>query len=75
MKFFRAVTLIVVCMGLALPSAHALALCIDSDGSFALDVAVNGACSGSRARGDDAWQTRSIAAAAAPTSFSAAAAA
>jgi len=57
MKFFRAVTLIVVCLGLALPSAHALALCIDSDGSFALDVAVNGACSGSRARGDDRERT------------------
>jgi hypothetical protein len=57
MKFFRTATLIVVCLGLALPSAHALALCIDSDGSFALDVAVNGACSGSRARGDDRERT------------------
>jgi hypothetical protein len=57
MKFFRTATLIVVCLGLALPSAHALALCIDSDGSFALDVAVNGACSGSRARGDDREKT------------------
>lgn len=57
MKFFRTATLIVVCLGLALPSAHALALCIDSDGSFALDVAVDGACSGSRARGGDRERT------------------
>ena len=57
MKFLRTATLIVLCLGLALPSAHALALCIDSDGSFALDVAVNGACSGSRARGDDRERT------------------
>jgi hypothetical protein len=53
MKLFRTATLIMLCLALALPSAHALALCIDSDGSFALDVAVNGACSGSRARGAD----------------------
>ncbi len=57
MRFFRTATLIMLCVGLALPSAHALALCIDSDGSFALDVAVNGACSGSRARGDDRERT------------------
>lgn len=57
MKFFRTVILIVLCLGLALPSAHALALCMDSDGSFALDVAVDGACGGSRARGDDRERT------------------
>lgn len=53
MKVLRTATLIMLCLGLALPSAHALALCMDSDGSFALDAAVGGACSGSRARGDD----------------------
>ncbi len=57
MKIFRTATLIMLCLGLALPSGHALALCIDSDGSFALDVAVNGACSGSRARDDDREKT------------------
>ncbi len=57
MKIFRTATLIMLCLGLALPSGHALALCIDSDGSFALDVAVDGACSGSRARGDDRERT------------------
>jgi len=57
MKFFRTVILIMLCLGLALPSAHALALCMDSDGSFALDAAVGGACSGSRARGDDRERT------------------
>jgi len=57
MKFFRTAILIVVCLGLALPSAHTLALCIGSDGSFALDAAVGGACSGSRARGDDRERT------------------
>ena len=57
MKIFRTATLIMLCLGLALPSAHALALCIDSDGSFALDVAVGGACSGSRERSDDGERT------------------
>ena len=57
MKIFRTATLILVCLGLALPSAHVLALCIDSDGSFALDVAVGGACSGSRARDNDRERT------------------
>lgn len=57
MKVLRTATLIVLCLGLALPSTHALALCIDSDGSFALDVAVDGACSGSRARGVDRERT------------------
>ena len=53
MKFFRVVTLIVACLGLALPSAHALALCIDSEGNLALEVAVGGACTGSRTRSTD----------------------
>ncbi len=57
MRFFRAATLIVVCLGLALPSAHALALCIDSEGNLALEVAVGGVCTGSRARGDDRERT------------------
>lgn len=53
MKILRTATLIMVCLGLALPSAHALALCIDSEGNLALEVAVNGACTGSKARGND----------------------
>ena len=57
MKIFRATTLIMLCLGLALPSAHALALCIDSEGNLALEIAVGGACSGSRARGDDRERT------------------
>ncbi len=57
MKIFRTATLIMLCLGLALPSAHALALCIDSEGNLALEVAVGGACAGSRARGDDRERT------------------
>ncbi len=53
MKIFRKAMLLMICLGLALPSAHALALCKDSDGSFALTVAVDGACTGPRAGGDD----------------------
>ncbi len=53
MRFFRTATLITLCLGLALPSTHALALCIDSDGNLALEVAVGGACAGSRTRGTD----------------------
>ena len=57
MKFFRTATLIMLCLGLALPSAHALALCIDSEGNLALEVAVGGACTGSRTRGDGRERT------------------
>jgi len=57
MKVFRTATLIMLCLGLALPSAHALALCIDSEGNLALEVAVGGVCTGSRARGDDRGRT------------------
>jgi len=57
MKIFRTTTLIMLCLGLALPSAHALALCIDSEGNLALEVAVGGACTGSRARSDSRERT------------------
>ncbi len=50
MKVLRTAALIAVCLGLMLPSAHALALCIDSDGSLALEVAVDGACGGAKTR-------------------------
>ena len=53
MKILRTATLIMVCLGLALPSSHVLALCMDSDGSLALVVAVAGACTGSKERGSD----------------------
>ncbi|MEA3409554.1 MAG: hypothetical protein U9Q95_04325 [Candidatus Eisenbacteria bacterium] len=53
MNTFRRATLIILCLGMALPSAHALALCMDSEGNVALEVAVGGVCSGSRARGND----------------------
>ena len=52
MKLFRTATLIMLCLGLSLPSAHALALCMDSEGNIALKVAVGGVCSGSNARGN-----------------------
>jgi len=57
MRFFRTATLIMLCVGLALPSAHALALCIDSEGNLALEVAVGGACTGSRTRGEGRERT------------------
>jgi hypothetical protein len=47
-KVLRTATTIAVCLWLILPSTHALALCIDSDGSLALEVAIDGACTGSR---------------------------
>lgn len=46
--------LIVISLWLALPSAHAIAICMDSNGGVALGLAVDGACAGSRARGDAA---------------------
>ncbi len=53
MKIFREATIVAVCLGLALPSAHAIALCIDCDGSLALKVAVDGACAGTKPNGSD----------------------
>jgi hypothetical protein len=50
-KILRTATVIAICLWLALPSSHALALCIDSEGSVALEVAIDGACTGSRAGG------------------------
>ncbi len=38
MKLFRRATLIILCMGLALPSAPALALCMDSEGNVPVVV-------------------------------------
>ena len=57
MKLLRTVILIVVSLGLALPSAHALALCIDSDGSVALEVAVDGVCTGTKTQGRNDGRT------------------
>ena len=57
MKILRTATLIMVCLGLALPSAHALALCIDSEGNLALEVAINGRCTGSKTRSNDRERT------------------
>jgi hypothetical protein len=57
MKTFRTATLIAVCLGLALPGAHALALCIGCDGSLALDVAVDGACTGTKTQGHSTART------------------
>ena len=57
MKILRTATLIMVCLGLALPSAHALALCIDSEGNLALEVAINGTCTGSKTRSNDRERT------------------
>jgi hypothetical protein len=58
MRVLRTTILMVVCLGLALPSSHALALCIDSDGSLALEVAVDGACTGAKTQGRDAARTQ-----------------
>ena len=57
MKIFRTAILIMVYLGLALPSAHEFALCIDDEGNLALEVAVGGACTGSQARRDARGRT------------------
>lgn len=44
----RLVVTALVCLGLGLPSAHGIALCIDSDGSVAVEAVVDGACVGSQ---------------------------
>ncbi|MCD4691212.1 hypothetical protein K8S17_07105 [bacterium] len=49
MTIFRTAMLIMICLGLAMHGTHALALCMDGDGSLALELVVDGACAGSSA--------------------------
>lgn len=53
MRTLGTAALIMISLRLASPVPHALALCMDSDGSFALKAVVDGACAGSGSRGDD----------------------
>jgi hypothetical protein len=64
MKILRTATVVAVCLWLVLPSTHVLALCIDSDGSLALEVAVDGACTGSNPRGGSRTPEQEVALAA-----------
>lgn len=43
----RAATLL-ICLGLGIPSAHGIAVCVDGDGNVAVEAAVNGACAGTQ---------------------------
>jgi hypothetical protein len=46
MQAVRAVATLLICLGLVVPSAHRLALCVGCDGSVALEIAIDGACAG-----------------------------
>jgi hypothetical protein len=46
----RIALVLLMCLGLALPSARGIALCIGCDGSVALEMAVDGACARSQSR-------------------------
>ena len=46
MKPVKIIAIALVCLGLGIPSAHGIALCMDSDGGFTVEAAVNGACAG-----------------------------
>jgi hypothetical protein len=46
MSSLRFLATIAVCIGLVLPSAHSVALCLDREGNVSLEAAVNGACAG-----------------------------
>jgi hypothetical protein len=50
MSRIKLVATIAICIGLVLPSAHSIAVCVDGEGSFTLEAAVNGACAGSDSR-------------------------
>lgn len=45
----RVGVVLLACVGLILPSAHGLALCIGCDGSVTLEAVVDGACAGAQA--------------------------
>jgi hypothetical protein len=46
----RVALVLLACLGLVLPSAHWIALCIGCDGSIALEIAVDGTCAGAQHR-------------------------
>lgn len=48
MNAVRMTFIALVCLGLGLPSAHGIALCVDSEGSFTLEAVLNGACAGAQ---------------------------
>jgi len=48
MRLVRIIAIALVCLGLGIPSAHGIALCLDSDGGFTVEAAVDGACVGAR---------------------------
>lgn len=50
MSVLKLLATIAICVGLVLPSAHSVALCLDSEGNLTLEAAVNGACAGSDSR-------------------------
>lgn len=56
MSLLRLLSTFAICAGLLLPSAHSIAVCLDGEGNFTLEAAVNGACagSGSHCREDEA---------------------
>ena len=68
MQAVKAVVIILICLGLVVPSAHGLALCVGCDGSVALEIAIDGACAGARSAaccgrapcGEDALQHRLV---------------
>jgi hypothetical protein len=49
MNAARILTTVLICLGLGIPNAHGIALCVSGDGSLRLESAVNGACAGSQA--------------------------
>ena len=53
MRAAKVITAAFLCLGLAVPSAHGLVLCVDDDGGLAVEAAVDGACAGARPRTDD----------------------
>ncbi len=46
----RIAVILLTCIGLAVPGAHGIALCIGCDGSVVLENAIDGACAGSQSR-------------------------
>ena len=53
MRAAKVTTAVLLCLGLVVPSAHGLVLCVDHAGGLALETAVDGACAGASNPSDD----------------------
>ena len=60
MRATRGFATLLVCLGLGLPSAHGIALCVDGSGGVTVEAAVNGACVGTQVPCCEGWAASEV---------------